>query len=60
MVIGNLFTAEQINNKVKELVDRVSADYEGKIFLLLEYWKGASMFYSDLVRMIKFLSQLTL
>ncbi|MBA3071082.1 MAG: hypoxanthine phosphoribosyltransferase, partial [Nitrospirae bacterium] len=31
MVIGKpFFTAEQISSKVKELADRISADYEGK------------------------------
>lgn len=54
MVIGKpFFTAEQINNKVKELADRISADYEGKNLLAIGILKGAFMFYSDLVRMIK-------
>lgn len=54
MVIGKpFFTAEQINNKVKELADRISADYEGKNLLAVGILKGAFMFYSDLVRMIK-------
>lgn len=32
-----LFTREQIAERVKELAEVVSRDYEGKIHLLLEY-----------------------
>ena len=54
MVIGKpFFTAEQISNKVKELADRISVDYEGKNLLAVGILKGAFMFYSDLVRMIQ-------
>lgn len=54
MVIGKpFFTAEQIQNKVKELADRISADYEGKNLLAVGILKGAFMFYSDIVRMIR-------
>ncbi|MBI4691516.1 MAG: hypoxanthine phosphoribosyltransferase [Nitrospirae bacterium] len=54
MVIGKPFlTVEQIQNKVKELADKISADYEGKNLLAVGILKGAFMFYSDLVRMIK-------
>jgi len=54
MVIGKpFFTAEQINKRVKELADRITADYEGKDLLAVGILKGAFMFYSDLVRMIK-------
>ena len=54
MVTGKpFFTAEQINKRVKELADRISADYEGKNLLAVGILKGAFMFYSDLVRMIQ-------
>lgn len=54
MVIGKpFFTTEQIQKKVKELADRISADYEGKNLLAIGILKGAFMFYSDIVRMIK-------
>lgn len=54
VVIGKpFFTAEQISSKVKELADRISSDYKGKNLLAVGILKGAFMFYSDLVRMIK-------
>lgn len=54
MVIGKpFFTTEQIQNKVKELAERISADYEGKSLLAVGILKGAFMFYSDLVRLIQ-------
>lgn len=54
MVIGKpFFTVEQIQNKVKELANKISSDYEGKNLLAVGILKGAFMFYSDLVRMIR-------
>ncbi|MGB9714996.1 MAG: hypoxanthine phosphoribosyltransferase [Thermodesulfovibrionales bacterium] len=54
MVIGKpFFTIEQIQNKVKELADRISDDYTGKDILAIGVLKGAFMFFSDLVRAIK-------
>lgn len=54
MVIGKpFFTVEQIQAKVKELADRISLEYEGKNLLAVGILKGAFMFYSDLVRMIR-------
>lgn len=54
MVIGKpFFTAEQIQNKVKELADRISDDYAGKDILTIGVLKGAFMFFSDIVRAIK-------
>ncbi|MBI4683577.1 MAG: hypoxanthine phosphoribosyltransferase [Nitrospirae bacterium] len=46
------FTVEQLQNRVRELADRISADYEGKNLLAVGILKGAFMFYSDIVRMI--------
>jgi hypoxanthine phosphoribosyltransferase len=54
MVIGKPFlTVEQIQDKVKELSNIISRDYEGKEFLAVGILKGAFMFFSDLVRNIR-------
>jgi len=54
MVTGKpLFSAEQIQGKVRELADRISSDYGGKNLLAVGILRGAFMFYSDLVRMIR-------
>ena len=54
MVVGRPFlTVEQIQRKVKELADVISDDYEGKNLLAVGILKGAFVFFSDLVRMIK-------
>jgi hypoxanthine phosphoribosyltransferase len=47
-----LFTVNQIQDKVRELARRISADYEGKDLLVVALLKGAFMFASDLVRHI--------
>ncbi len=54
MIVGNpLFVTRQIQTKVKELADRVSADYSGKDLLAVGVLRGAFMFFSDIVRAIK-------
>ena len=54
MLKGKPFlTAEQIQNKVRELADRISRDYEGKEIVAVGILKGAFMFYSDLVKNIR-------
>jgi hypoxanthine phosphoribosyltransferase len=54
MVIGKPFlTVEQIQEKVKELAEIISRDYEGRDFLSVGILKGAFMFYSDIVRNIR-------
>lgn len=54
MVVGKpIFNAEQIQNKVKELADAISRDYEGKDLLVVGILRGAFMFMSDLVRAIQ-------
>lgn len=54
MIIGKpLFTVEQIHNRVREIADEISSDYEGKDILVVGILRGAFMFMSDLVRAIK-------
>lgn len=54
MVVGKPFlTVDQIQKKVKELADRISEDYEGKELLAVGILKGAFIFFSDIVRMIR-------
>lgn len=48
-----MVTAEQINDKVKELAAEISKDYEGKKPLLIAVLKGAVVFLSDLIRHIE-------
>ncbi len=53
MIIGKPFlTAEQIQNKVKELAAKISGDYAKKDLLSVGILKGAFMFFSDIVRLI--------
>jgi hypoxanthine phosphoribosyltransferase len=54
MVVGKpLFTVEQIKQRVRELAERISEEYEGKNLLAVGILRGAFMFMSDLVRAIK-------
>ena len=54
MVVGKPFlTVEQIQNKNRELADRISADYKGSNLLAVGILKGAFIFFSDLVRLIR-------
>jgi hypoxanthine phosphoribosyltransferase len=54
MVVGKpIFTVEQIQQRVRELAESVSRDYEGKNLLAVGILRGAFMFLSDLVRAIK-------
>ncbi|HYQ48095.1 MAG TPA: hypoxanthine phosphoribosyltransferase [Thermodesulfovibrionales bacterium] len=54
MVVGKPFlTVEQIQHKNKELADRISADYKGCNLLAVGILKGAFIFFSDLVRLIR-------
>lgn len=54
MVIGKpLFTVSQIQDRVRELADRISRDYEGKDLVVVPILRGAFMFASDLVRSIR-------
>ncbi len=54
MVVGKPFlTVEQIQNKNRELAEKISADYKGKDLLAVGILKGAFIFFSDLVRLIQ-------
>ena len=54
MVIGKpIFTVEQIQQRVRELAETISKDYEGKNLVAVGILRGAFMFMSDLVRAIK-------
>lgn len=54
MVVGKpLFTVEQIQQRVRELAERISDEYEGKDLLAVGILRGAFMFMSDLVRVIR-------
>jgi hypoxanthine phosphoribosyltransferase len=54
MIVGKPFlTVDVINGKVRELAERISKDYEGKELVAVGIMKGAFMFYSDLVRLIR-------
>lgn len=47
-----LLSAEQIAARTKELGAQITADYEGKEFILIGILKGACLFLSDLMRAI--------
>jgi hypoxanthine phosphoribosyltransferase len=54
MIVGKPFlTVDLINGKVRELAERISKDYEGKELVAVGIMKGAFMFFSDLVRLIR-------
>ena len=54
MIIGKpLFTADQIQQRVRELADAISRDYEGKDILAIGLLRGAFLFFADLVRAIR-------
>ena len=48
-----LLTEEQIKNRVKELGEILTAEYEGKNPIIVGVLKGVVMFYADMVREIK-------
>ncbi|MGG1550408.1 hypoxanthine phosphoribosyltransferase [Paenibacillus ferrarius] len=48
-----LYSEEQIQDKIKELGEKLSADYEGKNPLVICVLKGAFIFMADLVKQIR-------
>ena len=49
-----LYSEQEIQNKVIELANRITHDYEGKDLLLIGVLKGANVFMCDLMRRITF------
>ena len=47
-----LYTREQLKASLKELGQRITADYQGKKPVIVCILKGASVFFSDLIREI--------
>ena len=45
-----LYTKEQIEKTVEALAERINNDYKGQTVLAVCILKGASVFYSDLIR----------
>ncbi|MDZ7794801.1 MAG: hypoxanthine phosphoribosyltransferase [Spirochaetia bacterium] len=48
-----LFSAEELEKRVKELGEQITADYKGKELLVIGVLKGANVFLADLVRRIE-------
>ena len=48
-----LLTEEQIQNKVKELGEILTAEYAGKNPIVVGVLKGVAIFYADMIRQIK-------
>ena len=47
-----MFTKEQLADKVAELGQLITRDYEGKNPLMVAILKGAVVFYADIVRAV--------
>lgn len=45
-----IITKRQIQNKVKELAEKINADYKGKELVIISILKGALFFTSDLIK----------
>ena len=48
-----LLTEEQIQQRIRELGEELTRDYEGKFPVVVGVLKGVVVFYSDMVRQIK-------
>jgi hypoxanthine phosphoribosyltransferase len=48
-----VYTADQIQARLAELVDEISADYEGKELTLVGILKGSAFFLADMARKFK-------
>lgn len=47
-----LFSKDQIKEKIKEIAEKISGDYEGKELVLIGILKGSFIFLADLARSI--------
>ena len=47
-----LFTEEQLREKIREIGEQISKDYEGKDLVLVGVLKGSVMFMADLMKEI--------
>ncbi len=48
-----LFTEQEIQTRIKQLADQITEDYSGRDLLAIGVLKGAVIFFSDLIRLIK-------
>lgn len=48
-----LVTSEEIQNKVKELAEKINCDYKNKNLVVVGVLKGAAVFMSDLIKNIE-------
>ncbi len=53
-----LITEEQIRNRIKELGQQLTADYEGKNPIFVGVLKGVVVFFSDMIRAVPIPSQI--
>ena len=53
-----LLSKETIQNRVKELADQISFDYEGKELVFIGILNGIVFFFADLLRMVKIPSKM--
>ncbi|MEG0751690.1 MAG: hypoxanthine phosphoribosyltransferase [Oscillospiraceae bacterium] len=51
-VLKVLLSEEELSQKVKEMGARISADYEGRVPVIISVLKGSVVFVSDLIRAI--------
>ena len=47
-----LFSEEQLKNRVREIAQRITADYQGKEIMLISVLRGSFVFMADLCRAI--------
>jgi hypoxanthine phosphoribosyltransferase len=53
-----LLSRKQISERVEELADAISRDYEGRNLLLICVLKGAVVFFADLIRNLRVAAEL--
>ena len=52
-----LFSEEQLKNRVREIAQQITADYQGKEIMLISVLRGSFVFMADLCRAIDLLWQ---